>query len=51
MKKIIFSLLVASSLIITGQEKEEKGAFTLSGTVDVYGTTNFKDGAGKLLVS
>jgi hypothetical protein len=47
MKKIIFTLLVASSLIITGQEKEEeKGKFTLSGTVDVYGTTNFADGSG-----
>jgi hypothetical protein len=47
MKKIIFTLLLASSLIVTGQEKEaEKGKFTLSGTVDVYGTTNFTDGSG-----
>tara|TARA_B100000795_G_C22772292_1_gene428417 strand:- start:99 stop:1091 length:993 start_codon:yes stop_codon:yes gene_type:complete len=46
MKKIILTLLVASSLIITGQEKEDKGTFTLSGTVDVYGTANFVDGAG-----
>ena len=41
MKKLIFTLLLASSLIVTGQEKEDKGTFTLSGTVDVYGTTNF----------
>ncbi|MFK8060249.1 MAG: outer membrane beta-barrel protein [Polaribacter sp.] len=46
MKKIIFTLLLASSLIITGQEKEEKGTFTLSGTVDLYGTSNFVDGSG-----
>jgi hypothetical protein len=47
MKKIIFTLLFASSIILTAQEKEEeKGKFTLNGTVDVYGTTNFVDGAG-----
>ncbi|MCH3881433.1 MULTISPECIES: outer membrane beta-barrel protein [Tenacibaculum] len=46
MKKIIFTLLLATSLIVTGQEKEEKGKFTLSGTVDVYGTANFVDGSG-----
>ena len=46
MKKIIFTLLLASSLIVTGQEKEDKGTFTLSGTVDVYGTTNFTKDPG-----
>ena len=46
MKKIILTLLVASSLVINAQEKEDKGTFTLSGTVDVYGTTNFVKGAG-----
>ncbi|ARV15137.1 outer membrane beta-barrel protein [Polaribacter sp. SA4-12] len=46
MKKIIFTLLLASSLIVTGQEKEDKGTFTLSGTVDVYGTTNFTKDSG-----
>lgn len=43
MKKIIFTLLLASSLVITGQEKEDKGTFTLSGTVDVYHSSNLKD--------
>lgn len=42
MKKLIFTLLLASSLIVTGQEKEDKGTFTLSGTVDVYHTSNLK---------
>lgn len=47
MKKIIFTLLLAASFIGTAQEKEEdKGTFTLSGTVDVYGTANFVDGSG-----
>tara|TARA_B110000091_G_scaffold89330_1_gene98000 strand:- start:297 stop:1289 length:993 start_codon:yes stop_codon:yes gene_type:complete len=46
MKKIIFTLLVATSFLTTAQEKEEKGTFTLSGTVDVYGTANFVDGPG-----
>ncbi|WP_373941239.1 outer membrane beta-barrel protein [Polaribacter sejongensis] len=41
MKKVIFTLLLATSLITTAQENEDKGTFTLSGTVDVYGTTNF----------
>ena len=45
MKKIIFTALLAVSFIATAQE-EEKGTFTLSGTVDVYGTTNFVDGPG-----
>lgn len=47
MKKIIFTLLFAASFVGTAQEKEEeKGTFTLSGTVDVYGTANFADGSG-----
>jgi hypothetical protein len=46
MKKIIFTLLLTGSLIVTGQEKDDKGTFTLSGTVDVYGTTNFTSGTG-----
>lgn len=46
MKKIIFTLLLTSSLIVTGQESDDKGTFTLSGTVDVYGTTNFTSGSG-----
>tara|TARA_R110002167_G_scaffold187189_3_gene388323 strand:+ start:995 stop:1990 length:996 start_codon:yes stop_codon:yes gene_type:complete len=46
MKKIILTLLVASSLVINAQENEDKGTFTLSGTVDVYGTTNFTKNAG-----
>ncbi|MFT6192935.1 outer membrane beta-barrel protein [Polaribacter sp.] len=46
MKKLILSLLFVSSLLATAQEKEDKGTFTLSGTVDVYGTANFADGSG-----
>lgn len=46
MKKLVFTLLLASSLIVTAQEKEDKGTFTLSGTVDVYGTTNFTKDPG-----
>jgi hypothetical protein len=46
MKKIIFTLLLTSSLLVIGQEKDDKGTFTLSGTVDVYGTTNFTSGPG-----
>jgi len=42
MKKIILTLLVASSLVMTGQEKEDEGTFTLSGTVDVYHSSNLK---------
>ena len=45
MKKIIFTLLLASSLIVTGQEKEDKGTFTLSGTVDVYHSSNLSSGS------
>lgn len=45
MKKIILTLLLASSLVVTAQE-EEKGEFTLTGTVDVYGTTNFSNVSG-----
>jgi hypothetical protein len=46
MKKVFLTLLLATSLVATAQEKEEKGKFTLSGTVDVYGTANFADGSG-----
>ena len=46
MKKIIFTLLLTGSLIVTGQESDDKGTFTLSGTVDVYGTTNFTSASG-----
>lgn len=42
MKKIILSLLFISSLVVTAQENEDKGTFTLSGTVDVYHTSNLK---------
>ncbi|TXD51416.1 MULTISPECIES: outer membrane beta-barrel protein [unclassified Polaribacter] len=42
MKKIILTLLLASSIIINAQE-EDKGTFTLSGSVDVYGTSNLKN--------
>ena len=45
MKKLIFTLLLASSLIVTGQEKEDKGTFTLSGSVDVYHSSNLSSGA------
>jgi hypothetical protein len=45
MKKIILTLLVASSFLANAQD-EDKGTFTLSGTVDVYGTANFADGSG-----
>jgi hypothetical protein len=41
MKKIILTLLLASSIIINAQEKD-KGTFTLSGTVDVYHSSNLK---------
>lgn len=40
MKKIIFTLLVATSFLTMGQEKEEKGTFTLSGSVDTYFSSN-----------
>lgn len=42
MKKIIFTVLLASSLIMTGQENDDKGTFTLSGSVDVYHSSNLK---------
>jgi len=45
MKKIIFTLLLTSSLVISAQEKEEKGTFTLSGSVDVYHSSNFESGS------
>ncbi|TMM29179.1 porin [Polaribacter aestuariivivens] len=41
MKKIILTLLVATSLVANAQE--EKGTFTVSGTVDTYYTSNLKD--------
>lgn len=40
MKKIILTLLVASSFLATAQETEDKGTFTLSGSVDTYYATN-----------
>ena len=42
MKKIIFTLLVASSFILTAQE-EDKGTFTLSGSVDTYYSSNLSE--------
>ena len=44
MKKIIFTALLAVSFIATAQE-EEKGTFTLSGTVDTYYSTNLSTDA------
>ncbi|WP_298780565.1 outer membrane beta-barrel protein [uncultured Polaribacter sp.] len=44
MKKIILTLLLASSVIINAQE-EDKGTFSLSGTVDVYHSSNLKSGS------
>ncbi len=41
MKKIILTILLASSVIISAQE-ENKGTFILSGSVDVYHTNNLK---------
>lgn len=43
MKKIIFTLLLVSSLITTAQENDTKGTFTVTGSVDVYHTSNLKD--------
>ena len=45
MKKVIFTLLLATGLIATAQEKEDKGTFSLSGTVDVYHSSNLKSGS------
>jgi hypothetical protein len=42
MKKIIFTLLVASSFILNAQE-EDKGTFTLSGSVDTYYSSNLSE--------
>lgn len=42
MKKLIFTLLLASSLIVTGQENEAK--FTLSGSIDTYFRGNISGG-------
>lgn len=44
MKKVLLtSLLCAVSILMNAQEE---GKFTLSGTIDVYGTTNFTSGSG-----
>ena len=40
MKKIIITLFVATSFLTIAQEKEEKGTFTLSGSVDTYFSSN-----------
>ncbi|WP_232734650.1 outer membrane beta-barrel protein [Polaribacter sp. ALD11] len=40
MRKIIFTLLLASSLTVSCQEKENKGNFTFSGSVDTYYSSN-----------
>jgi hypothetical protein len=45
MKKVILSLLFVSSLVINAQDAEDKGTFTLSGSVDVYHTSNLKSGS------
>ena len=45
MKKIMLSILLASSLFINGQEKRNKGKFNLSGTIDVYHSSNLRNGA------
>ena len=44
MRKIILTALLAVSFIATAQE-EEKGTFTLSGTVDTYYSTNLSTSA------
>lgn len=43
MRKIIFTFLLASSLLVNAQEKEEK-TFTLSGSVDTYFRGNISGG-------
>lgn len=43
MKKIIFTFLLATGLVVNAQEE---GKLSVTGTVDVYGTTNFIKGAG-----
>ena len=43
MKKIIFTLFLASSLLVNAQD--DKGTFSLSGSVDVYHTSNLKSGS------
>ncbi|WP_397445393.1 outer membrane beta-barrel protein [Polaribacter sp. R77954] len=43
MKKVIFTLLLASSLLVNAQE-EEKKSFTLSGSVDTYFRGNISGG-------
>jgi len=44
MRKIIFSLLILTSINIIGQEKEES-KFTLTGSVDTYYSTNLSTSA------
>lgn len=43
MKKIIFTFLLASSLLVNAQEKEEK-TFSLSGSIDTYFRGNISGG-------
>jgi len=43
MKKVFLTLLCAAGLAVNAQEE---GKLSISGTVDVYGTTNFADGSG-----
>lgn len=45
MKKVILSLLFISSFVLNAQDTEDKGTFTLSGSVDVYHTSNLKSGS------
>lgn len=44
MKKIILSALLLASAVTFAQE--EKSPLSISGSIDVYGTANFVDGAG-----
>jgi hypothetical protein len=43
MKRVLLKLFLASSLIVNAQE--DKGTFTLSGSIDVYHTSNLKSGS------
>lgn len=40
MKRIICTLLLSSSIIITAQKKEEKGSLTITGSIDTYYSSN-----------